>query len=488
MGTFNGNTREGRFATRKKADVRQDAPAWKQILFSLLLLFDLFMVYTMIMQLSSKQMAFEASKGMNLLLLALFTLGAAALIWLVFRTNAWKRLLCLFLIFAILYLIVAYSNLPLVKKYRDIWIKTALSTMKHHGLATYYFPASAVEEIEREKEEAMKEQEKHNSADPVPTETETTGETEWTGPETVTAENGAVIELTSEQKQFYTMFHELEMESAEAYFESHPASLENGYMHMLVNESSLNSDGTTIRTRLGEKVLAIDAENQILLLEVDCDGARGVLAVAKDPARLHLFPSAKLPNYGETAGTIATRNGGILAMTGSGFDDPNGKGSGGKVAGYAMCDGQSYSGEPFKWGHKRLELHENNWFYITDTYAKVGEDTTDAMEFSPAMVVDGEPLNIGYWTELNPRACIGQSERGEILMLCVEGRGAGGSWGCSLAICRDLLMEHDCRTAMNCDGGTTAIMWYRGEPVMRCSNSSIPQGRYLPNAWVYVGE
>ena len=31
------------------------------------------------------------------------------------------------------------------------------------------------------------------------------------------------------------------------------------------------------------------------------------------------------------------------------------------------------------------------------------------------------------------------------------------------------------------------FMWYKGEPVMRCSNAAIPQGRYLPNAWVIVG-
>ena len=45
-----------------------------------------------------------------------------------------------------------------------------------------------------------------------------------------------------------------------------------------------------------------------------------------------------------------------------------------------------------------------------------------------------------------------------------------------------------CQTAMNCDGGTTAILWYRGEPIIRCSNTRTPEGRYLPNAWVYVGK
>lgn len=488
MGTFNGSAQGGRFSSQKSSARRRSAPTWKQIVFSLLLLLDLFMIYTVIMQLTHTQMAFEVSKGVNLFLLAVFLLGALALCWLILRTNAWKRLLCLFLICCICYLTIAFSELSLFKNLRDTWLKTALATMRHQGLATFYFPPSSVDAILREREEAMKQQEKVRSTDPVSSSENATDETEWAIPDPSWSKDDALAGMTPEQKQFYTMFYELDVASAEAYFKAHSDVLKDGYMNILVNEASLDSDGTSIRSKLDEKVLAIDAANEILILEVDCDGARGVLAIAKDHKRLHLYPSSNLPYYGETVGAIANRNDGILAMTGSGFDDPEGAGSGGQVAGYAMCDGTSYNGVPFRWGYKRLELRRNGWFYLTDTYDPVDPDTTDAMEFSPAMVVNGEAVDIGYWTDNNPRACIGQSKRGEILMLCVEGRGAGGSWGCSLSYCRDVFMQHDCQTAMNCDGGTTAIMWYRGEPIMRCSNPAIPQGRYLPNAWVYGGE
>ena len=258
-------------------------------------------------------------------------------------------------------------------------------------------------------------------------------------------------------------------------------------MNVLVNESALNEKGTSIQTKLGEKVLAIDAQNQILILEVDCDGSRGVLAIAKLPSRLHLYAAKNLPYMGETAGSIAQRNGGVMALTGSGFDDPGGVGNGGRVAGYAMCDGKEYKGAPFEWGYKRIELRKNDWFYITDTFDKVHKDTTDAMEFSPAMIINGKKLDPGIWTSQNPRACIGQSVRGEILMLAVEGRTLA-SPGCSVSVCADVLLKHEGITAMNCDGGTTAMLWYRGEPLIRCSNASIPQGRHLPNAWVYVGD
>ena len=88
------------------------------------------------------------------------------------------------------------------------------------------------------------------------------------------------------------------------------------------------------------------------------------------------------------------------------------------------------------------------------------------------------------WNGINPRACIGQSERGEILMLVVEGRQMGRSIGTDVETCAKILKKHEAYTAMNLDGGTSAVMWYNGEYVTKCSNTNI-QSRNLPNAWVY---
>ena len=485
MGTFNGNANGGRFAAGHRRK-RKQSGAGIQILLSVLLLLDLFLLYTIAMQLTHHQKAFEASSPVNWALLVLFAVGAIALIYCLLRTRAWKRLLCLFLIFCICYLTVVFSDLPLIKKYREMWISTAWSTMRHQGLATYYFPPSVVKVVTEREQEGRDAQVGENTQDSFNEEADVH---EWLDPEKahgLAEQDTGFSELTPEQQEFYGLFYELDRDSAEAYFAANPKALTNGYMHMLVNEAALSKNGTSIQTKLGEKVLAIDAENQILIVEVDCDGSRGVLAIAKLPSRLHLYAAKNLPYMGETAGSIAERNGGIMALTGSGFDDPGGVGNGGLVAGYAMCDGKEHKGAPFGWGYKRIELRKNDWFYITDTFDKVNKDTTDAMEFSPAMIINGKKLDPGIWTSQNPRACIGQSERGEILMLAVEGRTLA-SPGCSVTVCADILLKHDGITAMNCDGGTTAMLWYRGEPLIRCSNAAIPQGRHLPNAWVYVG-
>ena len=494
MGTFNGNAKGGAFSAATRS-TRKHTGAGLQILFSLLLLADLFLLYTIIMQMTHLQKAFEASDTVNLVLLIALAVGAVALIYAVIRTGAWKRALCILLIFAVLYLAAVFSEIPIIKEYREIWITTAMSTMRHQGLATYYFPSSIVEQRMQQLHDAQQAQ----IGEITPDDTfnvAATDQTWVTGMETDPSwalPSEVIVELSPEQRSFYSMFYELDVESAEAYIKTHPDALSNGYEHLLINETAIGGSGTTIRTKLGEKVLAIDADNEILIVEVDCDGSRGVLAIAKQPARLHLRASANLPYHGDTVGTIAKKYNGVLAMTGSSFDDRNaegeaGKGNGGLVCGYAMCDGKEYEGEPFKWGYKRLELHSDGWFYIKDTFNSVGSGTTDAMEFSPAMVINGKKQDVGYWTDKNPRACIGQNSRGEILMLGVEGRGVGGSLGCPVSVCTDVLLTHDCITALNCDGGTTAMVWYRGEPIMRCSNTAIPQGRRLPNAWVYAAE
>ena len=41
-----------------------------------------------------------------------------------------------------LYCVAVFSNIPFVKKWREIYIQTAMSTMRHQWLATYFIPHS----------------------------------------------------------------------------------------------------------------------------------------------------------------------------------------------------------------------------------------------------------------------------------------------------------------------------------------------------------
>lgn len=402
------------------------------------------------------------------------------------RKKLIRALIAILIVAAIigaLWLTAIYSQLPLIRNLRDIWIQTAWSTMSHRWLATAFFPQSVIDECIARQEEVKQRQIGENSTDP-PT---LAPQEEVTEPSNDATEE-TQAQIDPEQEAFYELFAELDRDSAEKYFKLHPAVLKDGYSHIDLNEAGLEDGGTSIYTTQGDQVLAIDAENEVLLVRVwlkdSYTTSRGVLAIAKDPSLLHLYPSKGIGGYGQHIADIASNHNGLLGITGSGFDDPGGNGNGGITAGYCKCDGTEY-GRHRGWGIKRIELKENNWLYINDAPNDCGDDVTDAVEFEPALIVNGKRMDINDYTATNPRACIGQTRKGEILMIVVEGRFVD-SPGCSVAVCADKLAEYDCLTAMNLDGGTSAIMWYDGECVTRCSNTRTPEGRYLPNAWIYT--
>ena len=274
----------------------------------------------------------------------------------------------------------------------------------------------------------------------------------------------------------------------DAYVAEHPDVIANGWDSIHINEAGIEDEGTNIESIYGEQVLGIDAANGVLLLRVKGKGYRGVLAVGKNPAALSVETCSTYGTVGQKIGVTAEEHDGVLAMNASGFLDPGGNGNGGTVAGYAMSNGEEYGSHFTQWAYKRIELREDNRFYIKDASAPTGDGTTDATEFQPAMIIDGVKYTTDVWTDSNPRACIGQSDKYEILMLVIEGRlWLEGINGTSVNTCSDILLQHGCMQAMNLDGGSSAMMWFDGKYVMR---SSSPDNRYnggreCPNAWVY---
>ena len=382
-----------------------------------------------------------------------------------------------------LYCLAVFSDIPFIAKWRTIYIQTAMDTMNHQWLATAFIPGSVIDEAMAEREQAQQEQTEHSSSEnwaeqgehPVRTPKPTAKPGESDPPET---------EEPAGEEEFYELFWEIDRESMEAYLEKHPEALDNGWDGLYINEAGLDDDGTSIQTAMGEQVLAVDVPNELLLVRVKGTGYRGVLAIGKDPSRLSVKNSAYLGSIGQYAGDIASDNNGVLAMTASGFEDEGGVGLGGTLNGYAMSDGKG-TGAHLGWSYKRIELREDNYMYIVDAQSPVDPETTDAVEFTPAIIVDGQQLNTSGYSSLQPRAVIGQSDRGEILMLVVEGR-LIDSIGISVADCGKILMRHNCMQAMNLDGGTSAMLWYDGEYIIRCSNQVLPYGRTLPNAFVYA--
>lgn len=251
-----------------------------------------------------------------------------------------------------------------------------------------------------------------------------------------------------------------------------------------LNETGLEDPAAGIFTSQGDPVLAIDAANGILLIRVQGEDYRGVLAIAKDPTRLSLQPSSQIDISGETVGTIAEAHDAVLAINGSRPRSDEGA-YGSVMSGYTMCDGVEYCiGEHLDANAVRLEVNTTGQFCLTDPQAPVSADTQNALEVPLALIRDGENVVTDGWNGTHPRSCIGQTADGTVLMLVIEGRLMEYSLGTDADTCAEILLRYGCETAIQLDTGTSCMLWFDGACVTRCSNRALPEGCPLPCAFV----
>ena len=362
-------------------------------------------------------------------------------------------LLALILILECGYCVAVFTDwLPPLSRLRDTFIETALGTMEHKWLATALFPADIVEAVRAQMEAGRLAQAGQNSSLWEP------------------AEN-------TEERDFFELFPEIDPADFRAF--APVAELDNFY----VNYSGLDEVGLDLYTRQGDQVLAIDAANGILVIRIREEFFRGVLILGKDPSRLSCAAAENWGVSGQRAGEIAEANGALVALTSSGFDATGPEGA--YQTGAAMCGGTVY-GNHLKTGYKRLELRSDDRLYVVDAPADFHPECTDATEWTPALIVDGEIVvsEADHYNARNPRCCLGQAKDGTILMLCIEGRYLD-SLGATAPECAEILARYGAWQAMNLDGGTSAICWYDGQYITRCSDPELSEGRLLPNVWIY---
>lgn len=379
------------------------------------------------------------------------------------RKMSKKQKIIIWIVSILMFMVMGYctavfSNIPFIKKWREIYIETAMTTGKHQWLATAFIPGYIVDDV---MEQAKKEQALQDDL-----------ESQWgSGKIEITTPN-----VQTEEEMFYEKFWEVDKTKLETYMSEKGIST---YEDLLIE----NLDGSAdIATTFGEKIKVLDCENNLLIVEVIGKQYKGLLAIIKNPEQVTVAKSTSLGSYGNLITKFAEDNHALVAINASGFVDKNWKGNGGTIRGSMVLDGVEY-GNPTT-SKKFFGFKEDNRLYIQEYNPKEIKDYKWAIQFSPALIVDGAKYvqgSFGYG--LQPRSAVGQTMTGEFLMLVVDGRQVGHSVGATVDHVAEVMLRHKAYQAMNLDGGSSSIMNYRGKTINRPSSKN-SLGRYLPNAFI----
>ena len=405
-----------------------------------------------------------------------------------------------------LYCFVVFFPTPFVKKWRNIWIETAMSTMTHQWLATAFFPKSLIDDILYSRY-LMQEEQKDMTVDKdlVSTTTAATlGTLRPSNNNNHTEEHNFSVNQGSSDKQtdaasvqkeeegwldpnhpLYRAYPEIDVQSFYEYVRKHGSNMYDKDGYLVIDAADRDSKGTSIKTKAGDTVKALDTRNGIIIASVSGDGYKGLIAIVRDPAQVSLAVSKNYGSSGQRIPTLCERNNAVLGINASGFVDPDGKGNGGEAYGYVLSKGKEYH-EPQNNSWFVMGFDHNNIFSICSTkkFSAKSADLRDAMEFQPLLVNNGKivcTVNDGWG--INPRAGIGQCADGSVLLAVVDGR-SSTSLGCRGIDMAEIFYRYGAVQAANVDGGSSAVMYYNGRVISNPSGQNKTDGRLIPDAWV----
>jgi exopolysaccharide biosynthesis protein len=375
------------------------------------------------------------------------------------------RSLCAAAVVLVLYLIAAFSSIPFIAKWRTLYIETAMSTHSHQWLAEWFLPMSQIEAVVAEKESDLAQQEGLISS--------------W-GEDTASGDGKDGLFSGNNEESFYEEYWELDSPSFHEYLESRSYLVEEGFDNLLIEDLDNELE---LYTTNGDALLVVDVANNLLIIGVEGDGYVGKMAIVKNPAQVDLVKSKSLGDYGELAESYGERCDALLVINASGFKDPEGHGAGGEIKGCLVIDGEEY-GKPMGDTWKLFGFKNDNRLYIANYYEEDISEYRWAVEFFPALIVNGEISITGsFGMGIQPRTTIGQTEDGDFLMLIVDGRQVGYSLGCTVADCAEIMLSYGAYQGANMDGGSSSVMWYKGQQITK-SSSKAGNGRYMPDALI----
>lgn len=232
-----------------------------------------------------------------------------------------------------------------------------------------------------------------------------------------------------------------------------------------------------------------DEDNDGLILVPVAGGSfTGQMLIVLDPSRVILgCDTSVMGTEGRTVEEFAVMYDAVAAINGGGFADDNGMGNGGMPNTAVVQYGKTYFGGQGV-GDGFVGIDSNYVLHVGISSTKDVEELgiQHGVGFGPVLVVNGKPNDPeNLESGLNPRTAIGQRPDGAILLLVVDGRQAA-SLGATYGDIADLMLEFGAVNACNLDGGSSTLMWYKGEYINNCA--SVIGIRDIPTSFVVLKE
>ena len=391
------------------------------------------------------------------------------------RGEIFRNFIVMLLIIGCAYTFLVYTDVPIVSKWRTIYIETAMGTFTHKWLATAFIPKVVIEKTMGYALETDREQESLST------------DSYWhiSKPDTDTSffldEIKDGKSFSKSNPDFKKAYPEIDMATLDEYMKNHE---EDAYVDgcLWIDEADTGDADTGIRTTAGDRVLAIDTKNGILIIMRKASDYVARMAIVKDPSRVGVAVSPSYGRSGAKVADICKDTDAILGINASGFDDPGGKGSGAYPYGLCIADGKKYTSAAGS-SYRMIGFDHSDTLLIGSF-----SDTSifrDAVEFKPILVLDGQRVVEGSagWG-VQPRSAIGQTDGGEVLLLIVDGRAPGYSIGATMQEIAELMLDYNVYQAINLDGGSSSIMYYNGRIITKPSAGDKKNGRLLPNGFI----
>ena len=286
--------------------------------------------------------------------------------------------------------------------FRDWWITTAMTTMRHKYLATWFFSTEIINEVLSK-----------NRVDEVQGTTDTT-----------------LIDTNSEDDE--------------------PQKYANRYEKQILGKN------------LDKEEYDIYAdEEEYRIIKIEGKKYNGYLAVVYDPSKVKTVASRKVGESGQYLTTMVQENDAILGINGGGFLDEGHNGNGSMPHGITISNGKVITSNIYSGVGGLIGFDSDNKLVLGKMNLSQAKKMKirDAVTWGPYLIINGEKSKIlgnGGWGTA-PRTAIGQRQDGIVLMLVIDGRRATKP-GADMNDLMEIMERYGAYNAVNLDGGTSSAM------------------------------